>query len=79
MVQNEHEITSKSTVWNKNVQFGGKETHLYFVGGAFALMYANIRSINIQMDRPVRRHPEAPQKGDLSLILIDYQYMYIHE
>ena len=27
-------------------------------------MYANIRSINIQMDRPVRRHPEAPQAGE---------------
>ena len=34
------------------------------IGGAFALMYANIRSINIQMDRPVRRHPEAPQAGE---------------
>ena len=33
-------------------------------GGAFALMYANIRSINMQMDRPVKRHPEAPQVGE---------------
>ena len=34
------------------------------IGGAFGLMYANIRSINIQMDRPVRRHPEAPEAGE---------------
>ena len=33
-------------------------------GGAFALVYANITSINRQMDRPVRRHPEAPKPGE---------------
>ena len=32
------------------------------IGGAFALMYANIRSI--QWDRPVTRHPEAPEPGE---------------
>ena len=35
------------------------------VGGAFALVYANISSINQQMDRPrPRRHPEAPEPGE---------------
>jgi len=35
------------------------------VGGAFALVYANISSINRQMDRPrPRRHPEAPEPGE---------------
>tara|TARA_Y100000768_G_scaffold64236_1_gene44303 strand:- start:1205 stop:1444 length:240 start_codon:yes stop_codon:yes gene_type:complete len=34
-------------------------------GGAFALVYANITSINQQMDRPrPRRHPEAPEPGE---------------
>ena len=45
---------------------------LYFVsfclivGGAFALMYANIMSINTMMDKPPQppRHPEAPQAGE---------------
>lgn len=45
---------------------------LYFVsfsliiGGAFALMYANIMSINKLMDEPPRppRHPEAPEAGE---------------
>ena len=35
------------------------------VGGAFAMMYANMRSVLEVMDRPpVRRHPEAPQAGE---------------
>ena len=35
------------------------------IGGAFAMMYANISSINREMDRPrPRRHPEAPQPGE---------------
>ena len=35
------------------------------VGTAFAMMYANMRSILDEMDRPrVKRHPEAPQVGD---------------
>lgn len=33
-------------------------------GGAFALVYANISSINRKMDKPVQRHPEAPQPGE---------------
>lgn len=46
------------------------EFALYFVcfaliaGGAFAMMWSNIRSINIEMAKPKPRHPEAPQKGD---------------
>jgi hypothetical protein len=34
------------------------------VGGAFGLMYANIRSINMQMDKKPEPHPEAPKPGD---------------
>ena len=35
------------------------------MGGAFAIMYANIRSINEAMDKPKRvTHPEAPEPGD---------------
>ena len=43
---------------------------IYFIcfaliaGGAFAMMWANIRSINIEMDKPKLRHPEAPQEGE---------------
>ena len=44
---------------------------IYFIcfaviaGGAFALMWGNIKSINEQMDKPrPPRHPEAPQEGD---------------
>jgi len=34
-------------------------------GGAFAMMWGNIQSINKMMDEPPkRRHPEAPQPGD---------------
>ena len=34
-------------------------------GSAFALMYANIQSINNDMNRPKRRrHPEAPEPGE---------------
>ena len=33
------------------------------IGGAFGLMYANIRSIQV-MNKPVVRHPEAPQPGE---------------
>ena len=41
------------------------------VGGAFALVYANISSINRQMDRPrPRRHPEAPEPGE-ELMYVD--------
>ena len=44
---------------------------IYFVffaiiaGGAFALMWSNIQSINKMMDEPPKpRHPEAPAEGD---------------
>jgi len=35
-------------------------------GAAFAMMWSNIRSINIEMDKPKPkpRHPEAPQPGE---------------
>tara|TARA_B100002019_G_scaffold91532_1_gene78917 strand:- start:1540 stop:1773 length:234 start_codon:yes stop_codon:yes gene_type:complete len=34
-------------------------------GGAFALMWSNIRSINTMMDQPPKpRHPEAPDPGE---------------
>ena len=34
-------------------------------GGAFALMWANIQSMNQLMNNPPpRRHPEAPQPGE---------------
>jgi len=43
---------------------------IYFIafaliaGGAFAMMWSNIRLINEQMDKPKPRHPEAPKPGD---------------
>ena len=48
------------------------EIFLYFVcfaiiaGGAFAMMWDNIQSINKEMDKPKPkpRHPEAPEPGD---------------
>ena len=57
------------------------EVALYFVcfaliaGGAFAMMWSNIQSINMEMNKPKPRHPEAPQAGEelmyvLSLIHI---------
>ena len=34
-------------------------------GGAFALMWSNVHSINKMMDEPPKpRHPEAPEPGD---------------
>ena len=34
-------------------------------GGAFALMWSNIQSINKMMDEPPKpRHPEAPSEGE---------------
>jgi hypothetical protein len=34
-------------------------------GGAFAMMWGNIRSINEEMNKPRRtKHPEAPEVGD---------------
>ena len=49
----------------------GFEVFFYFVcfaliaGGAFALMWGNIQSINKMMDEPPKpKHPEAPKPGD---------------
>ena len=49
----------------------GFEVFFYFVcfaiiaGGAFAMMWGNIQSINKLMDEPPKpRHPEAPKDGD---------------
>jgi len=34
-------------------------------GGAFALMWSNVQSINKMMDEPPKpRHPETPEPGD---------------
>tara|TARA_Y100000992_G_scaffold73308_1_gene46172 strand:+ start:995 stop:1210 length:216 start_codon:yes stop_codon:yes gene_type:complete len=51
---------------------------IYFVffaiiaGGAFALMWSNIQSINKMMDEPPKpRHPEAPEPGD-ELMYVDF-------
>ena len=52
------------------------EVMLYFIcfaliaGGAFAMMWANIQSINIEMNKPKPRHPEAPQAGE-ELMYVD--------
>ena len=46
------------------------EIFLYFVcfaiiaGAAFAMMWSNIQSINMEMNKPKPRHPEAPAPGD---------------
>ena len=46
------------------------EVFFYFVcfaiiaGGAFAMMWSNIQSINVEMNKPKPRHPEAPAPGD---------------
>jgi hypothetical protein len=53
------------------------EVILYFVcfaaigGGAFAMMWSNIQSINIEMRNPPRsKHPEAPEAGE-ELMYVD--------
>ena len=33
-------------------------------GASFAMMWSNIQSINVDMNKPKPRHPEAPQPGD---------------
>ena len=47
------------------------EIFFYFIcfaiiaGGAFAMMWSNIQSINMMMDKPPKpKHPEAPKEGD---------------
>ena len=48
----------------------GFEVCFYFVcfaiiaGAAFAMMWSNIQSINVEMNKPKPRHPEAPAPGD---------------
>lgn len=48
----------------------GFEVFFYFVcfaiiaGAAFAMMWSNIQSINMEMNKPKPRHPEAPAPGD---------------
>ena len=53
------------------------EVTLYFIcfaliaGGAFAMMWSNIQSINIEMRNPPKpKHPEAPQAGE-ELMYVD--------
>tara|TARA_R100001163_G_scaffold1452_3_gene2342 strand:- start:3430 stop:3651 length:222 start_codon:yes stop_codon:yes gene_type:complete len=33
-------------------------------GAAFAMMWSNIQSINVEMNKPKPRHPEEPAPGD---------------
>ena len=46
------------------------EVFFYFVcfaiiaGAAFAMMWSNIQSINVEMNKPKPRHPEAPAFGE---------------
>ena len=43
---------------------------IYFIcfaiiaGAAFAMMWSNIQSINVEINKPKPRHPEAPDPGD---------------
>ena len=53
------------------------EVFLYFVcfsiigGAAFAMMWSNIQSINVEMRNPPKpKHPEAPQAGE-ELMYVD--------
>jgi hypothetical protein len=53
------------------------EVFLYFTcfsiigGAAFAMTWANIRSINIEINNPPKpKHPEAPKEGD-ELMYVD--------
>ena len=59
----------------------GLMVFIYFVcfaliaGGAFAMMWGNIQSINKMMDEPPKpkppRHPEAPAPGD-EVMFVDF-------
>ena len=46
------------------------EVFFYFLcfgiiaGASFAMMWGNIQSINVEMNKPRPRHPEAPAPGD---------------
>jgi hypothetical protein len=52
------------------------EVFLYFTcfsliaGAAFAMMWANIQSIKVEMNTPKPKHPEAPQAGE-ELMYVD--------
>ena len=54
--------------------FGVTFYFIYFAliaGGAFAMMWSNIQSINIEMRKPPKpKHPEAPQAGE-ELMYVD--------
>jgi|TARA_Y100000310_G_C20325693_1_gene642880 hypothetical protein len=49
---------------------------IYFIcfaliaGAAFAMMWSNIQSLNVEMNKPKPRHPEAPAPGD-ELMYVD--------
>ena len=48
-------------------------------GGAFAMMWSNIQSINKMMDEPVKKsHPEAPQPGE-QVMYVDVSSMNLEE
>ncbi len=54
------------------------EVFLYFVcfaaigGAAFAMMWSNIQSINVEMRKPPKpKHPEAPQEGE-EVMYVDF-------
>ena len=46
------------------------EVFFYFIcfaviaGAAFTMMWSNIQSINVEMNKPKPHHPEAPDPGD---------------
>ena len=47
-------------------------------GGAFAMMWSNIRSINIEMAKPKPRHPEAPEAGE-EIMYVDFSREKLEE
>ena len=60
------------------------EVTLYFIcfaliaGGAFAMMWSNIQSINVEMNTPKPRHPEAPQAGE-EIMYVDFSREKLEE
>ena len=50
---------------------------IYFIcfaiiaGAAFAMMWSNIQSINLEMSKPKPRHPEAPAFGE-EVLYVDF-------
>ena len=61
----------------------GFEVFFYFVcfaiiaGAAFAMMWSNVQSINVEMNKPKPkpRHPEAPAPGE-EVMYVDVSSMY---